>query len=75
MLRNFTAVLPDLSINEDVWDAACRIARDARVLGVTVPAIDLVIAACAHVHGATIESADDHFQLLQRVTQRMRSTP
>ena len=68
MLRDFAAVLPDLSMDEDVWSAAYDLARHTRSRGVTVPAADVAIAACARVHGATIESADSDFRRLRRVT-------
>ena len=67
VLRDFAAVLPSLPIDEDVWNAAYELARRARAKGVTVPATDVAIAACAHVHGAALESADSDFQWLRRV--------
>ena len=63
-LRQFAAVLPDLPIDADVWSAAYDLARRARTRGVTVPAADVVIAACAHRHGAGLESADKDFERL-----------
>ena len=63
-LRQFAAVLPDLPIDADVWAAAYDLARRARTRGVTVPAADVVIAACAHRHGAGLESADKDFERL-----------
>ena len=62
VLPHFSAVLPDLAMGEEVRSAAYELARRARVRGVTVPATDLVIAACARVHGADLESADSDFQ-------------
>ena len=67
MLQNFAAVLPELPINENVWSAAYELARRARAKGVTVPATDVAIAACAQVHGADLESTDSDFQWLRRV--------
>ena len=66
-LRDFAKVLPDLPIDEYVWSAAYDLARRARAQGVTVPATDVVTAACAQVHGADLESADSDFQWLRRV--------
>ena len=66
-LRDFANVLPDLPIDEYVWSAAYDLARRARAQGVTVPATDVVIAACAQVHGAALDSADSDFQWLRRV--------
>ena len=69
-LRHFAAVLPDLPIDPDVWSAAYDLARRARARGVTVPAADVLIVACAHRHGATLESADNDFELLSDVLRR-----
>ena len=63
-LRHFAAVLPDLPIDADVWSAAYDLARRARARGVTVPAADVLIAACARRHGAALESADKDFERL-----------
>ena len=68
VLRDFAAVLPILPIDEDVWNAAYELARRARARGITVPATDVAIAACAQVHGAGLESADGDFQRLRRVS-------
>ena len=67
-LRAFVAVLPVLPIDEDVWNAAYELARRARSRGVTVPATDVAIAACARVHRADLETADSDFEWLRRVT-------
>ena len=67
VLRRFGQVLPDLPVDGDVWTTAFDLARRARARGVTVPAIDLVIAACAIRHGATLESSDSDLDLLASV--------
>ena len=67
VLRDFAAVLPDLAIDEGVWRAAYDLARRARSQGVTVPAADVTIAACARVHGVALESSDADFQRLRRI--------
>ena len=63
-LRRFAAVLPILTMDEQVWSAAYDLARRARARGVTVPAVDVAIAACARRHGAGLESADKDFEML-----------
>lgn len=70
VLRRFAAVLPDLPMDATVWSAAYNLARRARAGGVTVPAADVVIAACAHRHGAALESADKDFELLDNLLTR-----
>lgn len=66
-LRRFAEVLPVLQIDEGVWSAAYDLARRARAQGVTVPAADVAILACARHHGAALESADQDFELLRGV--------
>lgn len=63
-LREFEEVLPDLSIDDGVWRVACDLAGRARRAGTTVPASNLVIFACAQVHGVELEHADEHFEML-----------
>ena len=67
VLRDFEQVLPELAIDDDVWRAAFELARRARAVGVSIPASDLLIAACAHHHGAELEQADSDFALLSKV--------
>ena len=61
VLRDFSHALPELPINDEVWRTSYDLARRARARGVTVPATDVVIAACARRHGASIETADKGF--------------
>ena len=63
-LHRFAAVLPVLSMDDPVWSAAYDLARRARARGVTVPAVDIAIAACARRHGTELESADADFKML-----------
>lgn len=62
VLQRFAEVLPDLPMDEEVWSSAYELARRARSRGVTVPATDVAIAACARRHGAGLESADTDFE-------------
>ena len=65
VLRDMERNLPELPIGPEVWEAAVEIAAKARDKGETIPATDVVIAACAHVHGARIAHADKHYERLQ----------
>lgn len=65
VLRDFSKVLPELPITDEVWQAAYDIARRVRAKGVTAPATDLLIAACAHHHDAALEAADSDFGQLK----------
>ncbi len=64
ILRDFEAVLPELPIDDEVWSGARELARRARSVGVSVPATDILIAACARRHGAELETADADFERL-----------
>jgi predicted nucleic acid-binding protein len=50
--------LPTTSL---VWEKARLLARLCRKNGVTAPATDLLIVACAHTHEVEIEHQDAHF--------------
>jgi predicted nucleic acid-binding protein len=67
ILQDFESVLPELAIDAEVWTAAYALARRARSAGVSVPAADLLIAACARRHGARLETADADFERLAGV--------
>jgi predicted nucleic acid-binding protein len=64
VLRDMERDLPELEISQDVWALANGMARGARRQGKTVPANDILIAACARHHGAELEHADSHFEML-----------
>ena len=64
VLREFEAVLIELPITVDVWALAYELARKTRAKGVSVPATDILIAACARQHRATLESSDADFVVL-----------
>ncbi|MGA2261098.1 MAG: PIN domain-containing protein [Acidobacteriota bacterium] len=67
VLREMERDLPDLEINGATWDAACELARLARESGHTIPATDLLIAACAQLHGVEIEHEDEHFNVIAKL--------
>ena len=67
-LRDFEKVLPELAVTSEVWGVANELARRARAEGLTVPATDILIVACARHHGAEIESLDAHFAELGKLS-------
>lgn len=69
VLRNFERLLPELPITSQVWEVANELARTARAAGISVPATDLIIAACARHHGAELEHADSDFDLLNSLSK------
>jgi predicted nucleic acid-binding protein len=68
VLRDFERFLPELELHDDVWRMAYELARRARTAGVSVPATDLLIAACAKHHGADLEHSDSDFERLANLT-------
>jgi hypothetical protein len=67
VLREFERVLPELPIDKNVWSDAFELARRARAAGVSVPASDLLIAACARHHQVDLEQSDSDFELLSKI--------
>ena len=63
-MKAYEAVVPDLPISEAVWEVACRLASRCRAAGRTIPANDVLIAACAKVHGVQLEHRDSDFDLI-----------
>ena len=60
-IAEMATVLECLRIDDDVWKGAHALAQTCRAAGVTVPAADLLIAACADHHGVEILERDGHF--------------
>lgn len=67
VLSNFEGHIPDLRINEEVWEEARELAGRCRKAGKTAPSSDILIAACARHHGVEIETADAHFDFLMNL--------
>jgi predicted nucleic acid-binding protein len=67
VLRDFERLLPELAIDLAVWSAAYDLARRARSAGVSVPATDILIAACARHHQVDLEHADSDFLHLAKL--------
>jgi predicted nucleic acid-binding protein len=53
-----------------VWKWARDLATACRAAGQTVPATDILVYACARVHGVDIEEADRHFATIRVVESR-----
>lgn len=60
-LRRFELLLPDYEISAEVWALAMQLADRGRASGVTVPLADLLIFACARIHGLDLAHDDTHF--------------
>ncbi len=65
-LRSRLAGLRRLPTEEDDWERAARLAFDLRRSGVIVPFTDVLLAALAKRHSATLLHADRDFDLVAR---------
>ena len=53
-----------------VWSKARALAERCRSAGNTVPTTDLIIAACALVHGAAVEHCDAHLTIITDLARK-----
>jgi hypothetical protein len=60
-LASLEEELESLPTTAEVWHRSRELARTCRAAGVTVPATDLLVAACAAHHGAALLHRDRHF--------------
>ncbi|MEO8683168.1 MAG: PIN domain-containing protein [Vicinamibacterales bacterium] len=72
VLEGLAADLQVLPIDAKVWRRAHEWARACRDAGVTVPATDVLIAACASVHHVDILARDKHFDQIARVVGKRK---
>jgi predicted nucleic acid-binding protein len=70
ILRELERDLRKLPVPPEVWQAAIDLARRCRRAGVSAPATDVLIAACAQHHGLSILHRDNHFELIAQVQQQ-----
>jgi predicted nucleic acid-binding protein len=67
VLRDLERELEKVETPPAVWEAATDLARACRKAGLSAPATDLLIAACAEHHGLQILHRDAHFDQIARV--------
>jgi predicted nucleic acid-binding protein len=67
-LARLERLIPSLEIDQRVWNLSRKLAMASRADGITVPIGDLIVAACARVHGVQIDhKGDDHFEMLSSI--------
>ena len=59
------------SVDADAWRTARVLASRCRDSGLTMPASDIVIAACAARHGLEIEHFDSHFDAMLPLIKKL----
>ena len=67
MLRELEKNLECLPTSSEVWSCAIDLARSCRRRGLTIPATDLVIAACASHHEVGLLHHDTHFDQIRDI--------
>lgn len=63
-MEDMEADIIHLATDDAVWAKARLLTQRARAKGLTVPATDIVIAACAWEHGVELEHDDAHLTAL-----------
>ena len=66
-LRAYEGVLMDYEISPEIWERAIRLADRGRASGITVPLVDILVFACAKVHGVDVAHDDAHFDELEKI--------
>jgi len=66
LLRELERDLQKVPTPPGAWEVAIDLARTCRNAGVSVPATDLLIAACAEHHGLELLHRDSHFDHIAR---------
>ncbi len=56
------------AVDGPVWEQAGTLAQRCRAGGITVPPTDLLIATTARMNGLSLLHADEHFTLLDHLT-------
>jgi len=71
-LRRYEALLRDYEVTPEVWERAIRLADRGRASGITIPLADLLIFACAKIHGLDLAHDDAHFDELAKLDGHQR---
>ena len=66
-LRAYESVLMDYEISPEIWERAIRLADRGRASGITVPLVDILVFACAKIHGVDVAHDDAHFDELEKL--------
>ena len=64
VLREMERDLTELVFSQPVWHESYDLARKARRGGITAPATDVLIAACARHYDVDVEHDDEHLAAL-----------
>ena len=59
------------AVDSHVWQKARKLAAQSRDSGVTVPAADIVVVACAAHHKLEVEHCDKHFDKILPIAAKL----
>ena len=65
-IKELCSLVSFLPLTESVWARAKHLAARCRSDGTPVPSSDIIIAACAFVHRASLDFEDQHFLILEK---------
>jgi predicted nucleic acid-binding protein len=68
LLRGLERDLECVATTDEVWARARSLARLCSARGLSVPATDLLVAACAEEHDLALVHHDGHFEQIGRAT-------
>ncbi len=71
-LKELEETIPCLPTSNEVWEISNTIARKCRSSGFTIPATDIVIAACSIFHEVSIDYCDSHFDKIFEVYDKLK---
>ena len=55
--------LPEIPIDQEIWEDTQKVAFDLKKKGLKIPIIDILILSCAKIHKITLVHRDKHFTL------------
>lgn len=70
ILKEFERVLRRLSVDVAVWAKAKTLAQTCRLRGLTIPATDLIVAACTMENKVELWHCDKHFTRIPGLKQK-----
>lgn len=70
-LKELEGIIPCILTTSEVWEISNTLARECRAGGYTIPATDIMIAACSIFHKTSIEHNDSHFDKIFEVYDLM----
>jgi len=70
-LAELSAATRRLETTAEVWELAHRLAARCRDKGQTIPATDILVAACAVYHAVELEHKDSHFDIILPLTKTL----